>query len=138
MNASEFVDRLEGVIGKAPRWRALCPCHKSKNKTRTLLVTEKGDGIITMHCFAGCSVVDITSAVGVSLHDLFPKSDHGKPTFGLFTKSLAASMQRDLLLCWVFINDIAAGRDPKPGDKAKAKECARRLSAAYQSFRGAS
>jgi hypothetical protein len=42
-----------------------------------LAVRELDDGRILLHCFAGCDVLSIVSAVGLELSDLFPPRDLG-------------------------------------------------------------
>ena len=44
-------------------------------------VGEKQDGVIVIHCHAGCMPLDILAAVGMEFSDLFPEklADHIKP-----------------------------------------------------------
>lgn len=58
------------VTGKG-RWQACCPAHEDKKPS--LSVRELEDGRVLLHCFAGCSVSDIVSSVGLTLSDLFPE-----------------------------------------------------------------
>lgn len=60
-------------------WLACCPAHD--DKTASLSIRELDDGRTLVHCFAGCSVEEILSAVGLSFDDLYPekKIQHGKP-----------------------------------------------------------
>jgi hypothetical protein len=79
MIAEKLISRLSGVQGRSPRWRAICPAHETKNRSRTLAVKEAEDGRVLLHCFAGCDVHQIVEAVGLELHDLFPpKTDDDK------------------------------------------------------------
>jgi hypothetical protein len=135
MQAEEFVRLLKGTYGKSPSWRAICPAHRSKENTRSLSIKETRDGSILMRCFAGCDVVDITSAVGVDLRDLMPDGE-GKGKRGMFRREALARLNGDLMLAWVFLQDVSSGRPIKPGDRAKARECARRLSVALQEIAG--
>lgn len=81
MTADEFVSRLE----KAKRtgrgtWIACCPAHEDRSPSMTIRETD--GGTILLHCFAGCDVYAIASAVGVELHELFPpkpEADFVKP-----------------------------------------------------------
>ena len=52
-------------------WVARCPAHDDKNPSMT--VRETDDGMILMHCFAGCEVAEIAGAMGISLSELFPE-----------------------------------------------------------------
>jgi hypothetical protein len=69
--AELLLSRLDGVrqtgVG---RWIARCPAHDDRNPS--LAIREVDDGILLLKCFGGCSVSEITTAVGLSLSDLFP------------------------------------------------------------------
>ena len=58
---------------------ACCPAHDDKSPS--LSIRELDDGRILIHCFAGCSVEEVLSAVGLTFDDLFPEKEiqHGKP-----------------------------------------------------------
>ncbi len=75
MSAEIFLWRLEKVHQTGPgRWVACCPAHEDRRAS--LAVRELDDGRTLVHCFAGCTVHEVVSAVGLSLSDLFPE----KPT----------------------------------------------------------
>lgn len=71
MKADAFVARLEKAktTGRG-QWVACCPAHPDKHPSMT--VRELEDGRVLVHCFAGCSVEEILSAVGMTFDDLFP------------------------------------------------------------------
>ncbi len=70
MRVERILDRLELVRETGPgRWTAKCPAHD--DKTPSLAIRDV-DGMILLHCFAQCSLYEITSAAGVNLSDLFP------------------------------------------------------------------
>lgn len=54
------------------KWKACCPAHD--DKTPSLAITETSDGVVLLKCWAGCSVTNIVSAIGLDLRDLFPGS----------------------------------------------------------------
>ncbi|MDQ5879491.1 MAG: hypothetical protein QG638_2227 [Pseudomonadota bacterium] len=65
--------RLDGVQANGPgRWRAVCPAHESKSRSRTLSIRVGDDDRTLLWCFAGCQVDDIVGAVGFKVSDLFP------------------------------------------------------------------
>jgi hypothetical protein len=72
VNVEEFVGRLDGVMGRGPRWRAICPAHQSRHKTKTLSILDAGDGRILVKCHAGCAIESICGALGIDLGELFP------------------------------------------------------------------
>lgn len=53
------------------RWQACCPAHDDKSPSMS--IRELSDGSVLVHCFAGCSAVDIVSAVGLDIAELFPE-----------------------------------------------------------------
>ncbi|RLJ02375.1 MAG: hypothetical protein DRP08_04615 [Candidatus Aenigmatarchaeota archaeon] len=52
------------------KWQACCPAHEDSDPS--LAITTVSDGRILIHCFAGCSPLDILAAVDMSMTDLFP------------------------------------------------------------------
>lgn len=56
--------------GKVRAMTCLCPAHKDRRPS--LLVSEKEDGDVLMHCRAGCSFFDVRDALGVDAIDLIP------------------------------------------------------------------
>lgn len=76
MRVEEIIARLDKVkaTGKG-RWMACCPAHQDRSPS--LSIREAEDGRVLLHCFGGCSVHDVTAAVGLELADLFP-ADSGK------------------------------------------------------------
>ena len=65
-----LLSRLDKVQGRGSRFKARCPAHNDRGPS--LSVTEADDGRILVHCFAGCDVHQVVSAVGLSVSDLFP------------------------------------------------------------------
>lgn len=132
MGADRILDRLDGVQGRGPRWRAICPAHQSKNKTRTLAVTEADDGRILLHCFAGCDVHSVVSAVGMELDDLFPDKPLGerpKVRKPISDRDAVQALGRELYIAWVILRDVAAGRPVSTKDRKRGGEAADRCEA---------
>jgi hypothetical protein len=77
------LDNLLSRLDKAKRIRkgthqACCPAHADKSPS--LIITENDEGLILLHCFAGCSAPEIVAAIGMDMSDLFPpRQHHGKP-----------------------------------------------------------
>lgn len=68
-------DILLSLLSKVKRtkpdsWLAYCPAHDDKSPS--LSIRETADGRVLVHCFAGCAVHEIVSAVGLDTSDLFP------------------------------------------------------------------
>lgn len=71
-----IADKLLSQLHKVKRtgresWVACCPAHS--DKTPSMTITEKDDGRVLLHCFAGCSVDSILGAVGLTFDDLYPE-----------------------------------------------------------------
>jgi hypothetical protein len=67
-----LLERLENVKPYGQGYRACCPAHDSKSKN-TLSIRTAEDGRVLLHCFAGCSPLEIVRALGLELSDLFEK-----------------------------------------------------------------
>ncbi|MDV6341226.1 hypothetical protein R2103_05525 [Nitrosomonas sp. Is24] len=66
---------LKGVIKRHNGGMlAFCPSHDDR-KGRSLAVSVGREGQIMMHCFAGCSIHEITASIGLSPADLFPRTE---------------------------------------------------------------
>ena len=61
------------------RYLACCPAHDDKSPS--LSITEKDDGIVLVRCWAGCETEDVLAAVGLTFSDLYPEplGNHFKP-----------------------------------------------------------
>jgi hypothetical protein len=76
MAVEPLLARLEKVRPTgALRWSACCPSHA--DKTPSLAIREMPDGRVLVHCFRGCSALDVVGAVGLEISDLMPEPlDH--------------------------------------------------------------
>lgn len=78
--------RVEGIReerpapGKVRAMTCLCPAHVDRRPS--LLVSEKEDGGILLHCRAGCSFFEIRDALGIEAIDLIPVSKRHARTDG--------------------------------------------------------
>ena len=72
MIIEELLERLQGVRKTGHRrWLARCCAHCDENPSLSVSVGTGGQ--ILLHCFAGCSVEEIASALGLDVADLFPE-----------------------------------------------------------------
>ena len=138
MRAEDFVSRLEKVrrSGRG-RWIASCPAHDDKSPSLT--IRELEDGRILIHCHAGCGPYAVTSAVGVSLSDLFPDSpiEYAKPLRKPFpAEDVIAAMELEIGVVMICAGDIAEGRALKPTDRERLKLARQRLDQAIRMARG--
>jgi len=72
MSIDNVLTRLEKVKQTTKdSYVACCPAHE--DKTPSLSIKELLDGRVLIHCFAGCDTHSVLGAIGLELHDLFPK-----------------------------------------------------------------
>ena len=96
-----------------------------------LSISEGGDGTVLIKCFAGCSALAIVNAVGLELHDLFPRVEW--QTSGNHVPlprrprvdwpALIAGCERDLILVKIVLAMIGRG-EPINADDALACQVA--------------
>ena len=80
MSIDALLSRLERVKRTGlDRWLARCPAHDDRSPS--LAVRELDDGRVLLHCFAGCDVHSVLSAVSLDMDALFPEREiqHGRP-----------------------------------------------------------
>ena len=64
---------LENVKPVGEGYRACCPAHESKSRS-TLSIRLGDEGRVLLHCFAGCSALEIVHSLGLELSDLFERT----------------------------------------------------------------
>lgn len=70
MSAAALLSRLEKVKETgADRWVACCPAHADRSPSLSI---RDDDGKVLLHCFAGCSAIDVLAAVGLDWDAVFP------------------------------------------------------------------
>lgn len=69
MTAADLLPHLECVRPRGPgKWSARCPAHPDKSPSLSIMEGYQG---ILLRCFAGCSLANITKALGLRVADLF-------------------------------------------------------------------
>jgi hypothetical protein len=72
MTTGDVLSRLSGVGQAGDGWTARCPAHDDRRQS--LSIGTGDDGRVLLKCHAGCSAEAITSALDVTLSDLFAES----------------------------------------------------------------
>lgn len=125
----KFLSRLEAVKGRAGAFTARCPAHDDRGPS--LSVREADDGRVLMHCFAGCDVHQIVTAVGMDLTELFPpkRNDNRienrtgfpgnpmKPAF--FPSDLLRIISFEALVVAIAALDLAKGKPMSETDRER-------------------
>ncbi len=76
MYLTEVIERLAAHTGHQPKknghgYSARCPAHDDQNPS--LSINEEANGKILLHCFSGCAVEEVCSALQIQVSDLFPE-----------------------------------------------------------------
>lgn len=124
MNAEKLLSQCKKVreTGRGT-WVACCPAHEDKNPSMT--VRELADGMVLVHCFAGCGVEAIIGATGLQFDDLFPEKLERDFTPAIKRRFPAADVllmvEREMDIVKIVADDIVAGRTVTPGDAERVR-----------------
>jgi hypothetical protein len=134
VSAESLLSMLDGVkrTGQG-KWLAKCPSHEDRSPS--LSIRELDDGRILVHCFAGCSVHEVVSAVGLELTDLFPPREieggKGKPERRPFPAAdILRAIAFESTLVLIAAADLLAGNPFNETDRARLALAASRIQAA--------
>jgi len=112
------LSRLDRVSGRNGSWTAKCPAHQDKSPS--LAIAER-DGVVLLHCFAGCSAYEICSAIGLEMSDLFPERvETGKPKPKFFSKDLLKIIHFEACVVMMLASDVANGKSISQDDLNRA------------------
>lgn len=138
MSINNVLSRLNKVKRTGgDRYIACCPAHEDNSPSMT--IRELLDGRVLLHCFGGCDIESILTAIGLNFSDLFPEPlmQHGKPERRPFNANDVLVCIRDesrrLALTAV---DIANGKTPSNEEKSRLLLAAERLNEAYEVCHG--
>jgi hypothetical protein len=130
MDVNDLVGRLE----KAKRtsrdsWIACCPAHK--DRTPSLTVRGLDDGRILLHCFGGCEALDVLTAIGLEMTDLFPESLGNLPGLRqpFSATDVLRALRREAAIVAISSADLAEG---KPVDRERVFLASERIADACQ------
>jgi hypothetical protein len=142
MSAAALLERLDGLQGRGPRWRAICPAHESRHKTRSLAVFEAEDGRVLVRCHAGCSFEQIVAAAGLEIADMMPPKPAGDyvpgPKRPWSLRDVGRALEAEVAVAWVILGDMAAGRPISASDRQRAGLAADRCAHLMRELSGAS
>ena len=133
-NIEQLLGRLERVKGRNGSWTARCPAHDDKGPS--LAVRHVDDGRILLHCFAGCPVESVLSAVGMDFGDLFPPDEkrqgypvEGKPRLkpAFYASDLIRILSFEALVVSICAHDIRRGKKLSDEDHERLKVAQQRI-----------
>lgn len=132
MIADKILPLLEKVksTGK-DSWVACCPAHP--DKTPSMAIREQDERVL-LHCFAGCDVYEIVSAVGLEVSDLFPESrESHKPLSRPFPASdILRCLATESLFVSFCAKDLNEGKQLCHSDIQRLDKATNRIYAAVQ------
>ena len=127
--------RLDKVKANGPgRWLACCPAHDDRSPS--LAIRETGDGTILLKCFTGCPTSDVLAAVGMEMHELFPKRDSDafraskRPGERWVPRDVLAAVAREALVVMLAAEAVSGGQALAPADLHRLAQAAGRLRSA--------
>jgi len=71
----DVLDRLNVVSRNGEKAMCFCPAHDDRNNPSLSIKADNGK--LLLHCFAGCQLEDIVSAMGLKMKDLFAEGGGG-------------------------------------------------------------
>jgi hypothetical protein len=140
MGIDALLSRLDGLKAGngVGRWIARCPAHEDRSPSLTIRLED--DGRILVHCFAGCSAIDVVGALGLAMTDLFPEP----LTKGFLPRIRAPFSALDAMRCLARESsvvtlaacDIVAGKALTDKDLDRIATAAGRISTALEMVHG--
>jgi hypothetical protein len=134
VSADSLLSMLDSVkrTGQG-KWLAKCPSHEDRSPS--LSIRELDDGRVLVHCFAGCSVHEVVSSVGLELTDLFPPREievgKGKPERRPFPAAdILRAIAFESTLVLIAAADLLAGNPFNEADRTRLALAASRIQAA--------
>ena len=115
MSIETLIDRLDGVKETGHgKFVSKCPAHDDRSPS--LAVRECDDGRVLIHCFAGCEVESVLTAVGLTFSDLYPErpgSDHSfKPIRQRFdARQILATLDHESFVVSIIGADFLAQKE---------------------------
>lgn len=134
MSADNLLSRLDKVKRNGPgRWMARCPDPAHNDKGPSLSIRELDDGRVLLHCFGGCDVASVLSAVGLTFDDLFPERqmETGKPERRPFPAvDVLRAISFEVTVVAIAASRLCAGNPLSDADRDRLFLAAGRLEAA--------
>ena len=98
-----------------------CPAHPDHRPS--LSIRREADRWL-VHCFAGCGASEVLDALGLDWQDLFPErlADERLPrvTKPWRSSDVIKAFTHELMVAWVILADVAAGKSISETDRALA------------------
>jgi hypothetical protein len=109
------LERLEDARGAGDKRTARCSAHDDRHAS--LSITERADGAVLLHCFAGCPPEEIVAAIGLEMRDLFPSENGAREHRARVTATYDYRDENDALLFQVVRYHPKDFRQRRPAGK---------------------
>ncbi len=136
---NEVTSRLKGVIKRSNGgYLAFCPSHDDR-KGRSLAVSLGHQGQVLMHCFAGCSIHEITAAIDLNPADLFPRESRYDPQARSYFNDwqILEALRHDALIVLIAARTMQTGKALQEQDVSTLSGAIIRIHEAVNYSRGA-
>lgn len=137
--AIQLLERLNRVKATAPgHWLAECPAHDDKRPS--LSIHEKGDGLILIHCFAGCGATDVLEALALPWSALFPpnsdnRAPHPPSPLRIPPRDLLDLISHEATVIALIAADMLANKPLSETDWKRLAQAAARIAKAHAHLR---
>jgi hypothetical protein len=135
---------VDAILGRLSRvkasgrdkWLACCPAHE--DATPSLAIRALDDGRVLVHCFGGCSALDVVESLGLDMRDLFPAClGEFKPLSQPFSAAdVLRVLTSEARVIAIAAADIADGRPVNAADSERFTVAADRISDALSYING--
>ena len=125
------VSRFPGAKKTGP-FKAKAKCTVHEDRSASVAITERDDGVVMLHCFAGCGAAEILDAAGLTFFDLYPP----KPANGHYSKpvrrpwsahDVLTGLALEVLIAYQFAKLMVNGDPLTDTDRERLLQCASRL-----------
>lgn len=124
MTYDDLLSRLDGVRRYgSERAIARCPAHEDRDPSMS--IARGDDGRVLLHCFGGCDVYEICSALGIELADLFPDKPSATKPVRLALAQALRLLRTESLVVLIAGEKIARGEPLLPDDRNRLAQAVR-------------
>lgn len=113
------------------KWMACCPAHDDQRASLSIRRIAD-EGIVLIHCFAGCAVCDVLASLGMTFADLYPPmklTGHSrKPAQRPWNSTdVLNALAFEILVALNYARYMANGNVLDESDRERLTQCAARM-----------
>lgn len=116
-------------------WLACCPAHDDHSPSLRIRLTD--NGVVLLHCFAGCAVQDVLATIGLTFSSLYPSDGRSLGFIKGERRPWSAhdvleALAFEVLLVWNHAKQMSAGQPVSDADQSRLLIAAQRLQAGLE------